>query len=216
MPRLLYHRNSFQPIWFNFTLSPLIKLNLIDSYQRCRFVPPGFFLIPVVDPSGPNSGNGPSSLNLFCEVGLEISAPRWSASVRCQVQKSRPRNPTFWHQIVVAISFKQTSSLSKRQLWVQIIVIKVFILLQERSSSPIHIKWVSEEQIRRSSAGLFYSSFLQGLLSPLPYRERYQVVYLFMVILEKGGKCPLDPPAISCKCPYDDLLTICFSLPLSS
>ncbi len=117
---------------------------------------------------------------------------------------------------VVAISFKQTSSLSKRQLWVQIIVIKVFILLQERSSSPIHIKWVSEEQIRRSSAGLFYSSFLQGLLSPLPYRERYQVVYLFMVILEKGGKCPLDPPAISCKCPHDDLLTICFSLPLSS
>ncbi len=104
---------------------------------------------------------------------------------------------------VVAISFIQTSSLSKRQLRVQIMVIKVFIPLQERSSSLTHIAVSQSGAIRKSSANLFYSPFLQGPLPSLPYRERYQVVYLFMVILEKGGKCPLDP------------LTICVSLPLS-
>ncbi len=79
-----------------------------------------------------------------------------------------------------------------RDNWVQIIVIKVFILLQERSSSPIHMS----ESVRRdkeSSASLFYSSLLQGLLSSLPYRERYQFVYLLMVMQKREANAPLTP-----------------------
>ncbi len=58
--------------------------------------------------------------------------------------------PLFWHQIVVAISFIQTSSLSKRQFWVQIIIIKVFILLQEKISlSPIHMSESVREERER-------------------------------------------------------------------
>ncbi len=92
-------------------------------------------------------------------------------------------------------------------------VIKVFILLQEKILVTNTHERVSEEKIRKGSAGLFYSSpsrasFLPSLQGGIP------VCLPINGYTEKAGKCPPDPQAIRSKCPHDDPLTICFSLPL--
>ncbi len=92
-------------------------------------------------------------------------------------------------------------------------VIKVFILLQERSLVTNTHERVSEEKIRESSFGLFHSG-LQGLSPPPPPTGGIPVCLPINGYTEKGRQMPPDPQAISCKCPRDDPLTICFSLPL--
>ncbi len=76
-------------------------------------------------------------------------------------------------------------------------VIKVFILLQERSLVTNTHERISEEKIRKGSADLFYSSpsrasFLPSLRGGIP------VCLPINGYTKKAGKCPPDPPAISC------------------
>ncbi len=106
--------------------------------------------------------------------------------------------PLFWHQIVVAISFIQTSSLSKRQVWVQIVIIKVFILLQERPLvTYTHKLWVREEQsereIRKAVSVCFYSGLSRPLSSPYHWESRFAYV---LMVTEKGRQMPPWPPRL--------------------
>ncbi len=70
-------------------------------------------------------------------------------------------------------------------------VIKVFILLQERSLVTNTHERVSEEKIRKGSAGLFYSS--PSRASFLPSLQGYQFVYRLMVIQKRQANAPLTP-----------------------
>ncbi len=123
---------------------------------------------------------------------LESTRPLLPVQVQAQTQGLGLQFLTNNQKSVVAISFIQTSSLSKRQLWVQIMVIKVFILLQERSSSLTHscesVRRDKEKQYRPVLVISFKASSFPPLQGEIPG------CLSINGYAEKGGKCPPWPP----------------------